>query len=95
MDAHTFTHTIKWFQLVSAKCWEEISSISLCHAWNKLLSGGNEADDQITREELPGIGEQFDQLGISEYEREEWLTADKDLTKFQKLNGEEILDLVR
>ncbi len=50
---------------LSAKCWEEISSISLCRAWNKLLSGDDEEvnDQSSLNEELPA-SEVLNQLGI-------------------------------
>ena len=87
--------TIKNAVYLSAKCWEEISSISLCRAWNKLLLSDNEADSQSPSEELSATGEELNQLGINESEMEEWLTADQDLTGVQELSDGEILDLVK
>ena len=85
--------TIKSAVYLSAKFWEEISSTSLCRAWNKLFSGGEKLDNQPPSEELPLISEEFGQLEISECEMEEWLTADQDVMGFQELSDGEILDL--
>ena len=87
--------TIKSAVYLSAKCWEEISSTSLCRAWNKLFSGDEKLDDQPPSEELPLISEEFGQLEISECDMEEWLTADQDVMGFQELSDGEILDLVQ
>ena len=84
--------TIKSAVYLSAKCWEEISSTSLCRTWNKLFTGRKKLDDQPPSEEFPLISEEFGPLEISECEMEEWLTADQDVMGFQELSD---VDLVQ
>ena len=55
--------------VLSAKSWDEFSSLSLSRAWNKL---GLCQQSYSLDEERPELWDNFKQLVITEAEKEEW-----------------------
>ena len=76
---------------LSAKSWDEVSSVSLSRAWNKL--GLVPMSD--SQEELPDLTEECNELDITATEEEEWLTMDKGETGVQKLSDVDIVGMVQ
>ena len=83
---------IKDVVFLSAKSWDKVSSLSLSHAWSKL--GFGPQSDSL-QEELPELSDDWNQLGITEAEKEEWLTMDDSETGVQELTDEDIIGMVQ
>ena len=60
---------------IGAQSWNEVSSISLRRAWNKLGFSSDSSSSQ--EEEVPELSEECDMLGVTETEKEQWLAMDK------------------
>ena len=84
--------TAKDAVFLSAKSWDEVSSLSLSRAWNKL--GFGPQSDSL-QEELPELSDDCNRLGTTEAEKEEWLTMDDSETGVQELTDEDIIGMVQ
>ena len=84
--------TVKDAVFLSAKSWDEVSSLLLSRAWNKL--GFGPQSDSL-QEELPELSDDCNWLGITEAEKEEWLTMDDSETGVQELTDEDIIGMVQ
>ena len=69
-----------------AKPWDEFSSLSLSHAWNKL---GLSQQSYSLDEEWPELWDNFNQLVITEAEKEEWPSINESDTGMQELTDED------
>ena len=91
--------TIKDAVYISAQSWNEISSIPLRRAWNKLgFSSGSSSSSSCSssqEEEVPELSEECDMLGITETEKEQWLATDKCETGVQNMTDEDIIAMVQ
>ena len=77
---------------LSARSWDEVSSLLLSRARSKL--GFGPQSDSL-QEELPELSDDCNQLGITEAEKEEWLTMDDSETGVQELTDEDIIGMVQ
>ena len=89
----TKTLTIKDAVYFSSKCWNEVSSISLCRAWNKVGLGPNSTAQH--EDMMPGISEEYNRLDIDESEGEAWLNRDTSETGAEEMTDEEIIGVVQ
>ena len=72
--------------VLSAKSWDEFFSLSLSHAWNKL---GLSQQSYSLDEEQPELWDDCNQFGITEAEKEEWLSINDSDTGMQELTDED------
>ena len=98
--AFTKSLTIKDAVYTSAQSWNEISSIPLRRAWNKLgftsdSSSSSSCSSSSQEEEVPELSEECDMLGVTETEKEQWLAMDQCETGVQNMTDEDIIAMVQ
>ena len=86
--------TIRDAVYISAKAWNEVPSIALSRAWNKVgLGPSSFSEEEVRTPEAVDISEECVQLGIDSLEREVWLDTDVGESGVEEMNDEQIISM--